>query len=428
MTAEPVWRIEDDCFVHDRDRLTYDQAIDILRTRLGPLVERIDVDLTDAVGRIAAQPLTAARPIPAFDNSAVDGYAFAFDTLAEADTATQLQVSSRVAAGAQQEHPVLQQGTAARIFTGAVMPKGADTVVMQEDCRVSEDGMTVLIPAGARPGSNIRKMGEDLNPGDGLVSKGEVLNPRDIARLASAGVSEVPVFKRLKVGLLSSGDELRAPGQELPPGAVFDANAPMLIAMAKNMPVELHFLGTMADEESEVETALASAAERFDVILTSGGASKGDADHLQTVLNRLGKSHIWQLAIKPGRPMMMGQIGQVPVFALPGNPVAVFICWCLFVHPALLHMAGATWPEPQRITVPAGFEVTKKKPDRRELYRGWLENRDGVTTAIKFQRDGSGLISGLQAATGLIEIPEEATSVAPGDLVRFWPLSQFSAP
>ncbi|MEO0496686.1 MAG: gephyrin-like molybdotransferase Glp [Pseudomonadota bacterium] len=422
------WRLEDDCFVHDRDRLTYEQAIAILRSRLKPLADIETILLENASGRILQDTAKAPRPIPAFDNSAVDGYAIAFRDLSDgANAQTQLSVSSRIPAGAQAVMPKLATGTAARIFTGGVLPEGADTVVMQEDCRTTETEDVVLIPAGLKKGSNIRRAGEDLQVGAPLTGLHERLRPADIARLASAGVHQVQVFGELRVAVISNGNELRQPGEALPPGAVFDANSKLLTSLAKHLPVETVFLGIMPDDYEQVKELIAEAARDFDVIITSGGASKGDADHLQAVLNDLGKSHMWQLAIKPGRPMMMGQIGQTPIFALPGNPVAVFICWCLFVHPSLLRLGGANWPTPQRITVPSGFEISKKKPDRREFYRGWLETHDGITQGVKFDRDGSGLIAGLQAATGLLEIPEEATSVAVGELINYWPLSQFGA-
>ena len=199
----------------------------------------------------------------------------------------------------------------------------------------------------------------------------------------------------------------------------------MLEALANALPVNVTTAPPVEDTLAAVEKRLEELAGSTDVILSTGGASKGDADHLRTALLSLGQCHLWQLAIKPGRPMMMGQIGQVPVFGLPGNPVAAFVCWCLYVYPALLRLAGAKWRIAQTFNVPAHFETPSKKPDRRVFYRGWFE-ADGDTIKVKkFERDGSGLISGLQAAQCLIEIPEDVTKIRPGEPVSVIPLSQF---
>jgi molybdopterin molybdotransferase len=419
------WVLSDDCFVHDRDRLRHDEVIEILRERLGPVTETETVSLSQACGRILAQGLEAPRALPGHDNAAVDGYAVRYADLHQSEP-TELAISVVVPAGIHQNLPELAQGTAARIFTGAIMPHGGDTVLMQEDCQTDESGTYVLIPPGIKLGANRRRAGEDVRESDTICQAGKRLGPADVARFASLGIAAVPVRNKLRVAILSSGNEIIShESDDLPLGGVFDANGPLLQSLAEALPTEVNRLPVIQDDLSITKQTLKQAAESHHVILTSGGASKGDGDHLRAALTELGQCHLWQLAIKPGRPMMMGQIGSVPVFGLPGNPVAVFICWCLYAYPSLLRLAGTQWRDPVAYPLPAGFDVPKKKTDRREFYRGWTETNNEVTTAMKFMRDGSGLISGLQAATGLIEIPESASSVTQGERVRFIPFDQF---
>jgi len=422
-------KLIDDCFVHDRERLRHDDVVALLRERLHPVVGSSEATLNEALGLVLAADCLAPRPIPAHDNAAVDGYAVNHADLS-GSSATTLPIGGRLAASVQADYPAHRAGKATRIFTGAVMPDGADTVVMQEDCEVTlgETGepVHVTIPPTLKPGANRRRAGEDVGQGELLLKAGDILRAQDLARLASAGMAHLRLFGRLKLAIVSTGDELRAPDSaDLPPGAIYDANQPMLKGLASALPVEARALGILPDRLGAVEDALADAARTHDVIVTSGGASKGEEDHLRSALEKLGHCHLWQLAIKPGRPMMMGQIGDTPVFGLPGNPVAVFVCWLLYVYPSLLRLAGAEWREPEKIMLPAGFSIPQKKQDRREFYRGWLETVNGQTVLKKFERDGSGLIAGLQAASGLIEVPEEVERIDEGDRLAFWPFSQF---
>lgn len=421
-------KLVDDCFVTDRDRLKHADAIELLRARLACVagIERLPIE--NAHGRVLAQSAVAASPVPAHTNAAVDGYSFAAADAAEAATEG-LPIGGRAAAG----HPfpmIVPKRAAIRIFTGAVLPEGHDTVAMQEDCdRLRVDGRDqVRIPAGLKRGANVRKAGEDVAAGAILFDPGAVLRPQDIAALASIGVGEVDVRKRVRVAILSSGDEVIVPGKPLAAGQVYDANAPMLKALGAAAGCEMHWLGVAADSMDTLAEQLGNAAAEFDVVLTSGGASQGDEDHLVGVLDRLGKRHLWQIAIKPGRPMAFGQIGDAIVVGLPGNPVAVFVCFLMYVFPMLRVLGGAEWREPRRWLLPAAFSVDKRKPGRREFWRGTLVERGGRMAVDKFARDGSGLISGLRAADGLIDIPEEIDMVSAGDLVSFIPMSEFGIP
>ncbi|MEP3047494.1 MAG: gephyrin-like molybdotransferase Glp [Roseibium sp.] len=415
----------DDCFLHDKDRLRHDEALAILKDQLTSIAGIEAVPLEGALERVLAEDITAPRNIPLADNSAVDGYAFRHSDHDEVGGFFPLE--QRIAAGHASDQ-TLTPWSAARIFTGAVMPPGADTVVMQEDCETHEqDGKDfVIIPQGLTIGANCRMAGEDVAEGTTILSAGHRLRPQDIAGIASTGLAELKVFRKLKVAIVSTGDELRRPGDLITVGDVYDSNHYLLRGLATSLPVEIEDLGILKDDADLIEKTLKDASERFDVILTTGGASRGEEDHMLGALDALGQRHMWQLAIKPGRPMMFGQIGDCVYLGLPGNPVAAMVCFLLYATPVLSLLGGGSFIEPQRFQVPAAFDVPKKKSDRREFYRGILEtDANGKTTANKFKRDGSGLITGLREADGLIEIPEEATSVERGQLVTFLPFSGF---
>ncbi|MEP3429555.1 MAG: gephyrin-like molybdotransferase Glp [Roseibium sp.] len=414
-----------DCFLHDKDRLRHDEALQILKNRLSVVAGIESCPLEDALERVLAEDISAPRNIPLADNSAVDGYAFRHADHDEVGGFFRLE--QRIAAGHATDQ-TLVPWSAARIFTGAVMPPGADTVAMQEDCETHEqDGKDfVIIPQGLNKGANCRLAGEDVAEGTVILSAGHRLRPQDIAAIASTGISDLKVFHKLKVALVSTGDELRRPGDLITVGDVYDSNHYLLRGLAASLPIEIEDLGILKDDAELIEKTLKDASERFDVILTTGGASRGEEDHMLDALDALGQRHMWQLAIKPGRPMMFGQIGSCIYLGLPGNPVAAMVCFLLYATPVLSVLGGGSFIEPQRFQVPAAFDVLNKKPDRREFYRGILEaDENGVTTANKFMRDGSGLITGLREADGLIEIPEEATAVERGQLVTFLPFSGF---
>lgn len=419
-------RLIDDCFLHDRDRLRHDEALAILRERVGPFVGTETLPLEQAGGRILAETIASPRNVPADDNSAVDGYAF---THADYEaTGGWFPVVDRIAAGHPSEIPHVR-GAAARIFTGGIMPAWADTVAMQEDCEphVQDGRKFVAIPPGLKLGANRRKAGEDLPEGAVIAEPGLRLRPQEIAAIASTGRTEVQVFSRLRVALVSTGDEIVRPGAPLGPGQVYDSNHFLLRALLETIGgVEITDAGVLPDESERVQDVLAGLVASHEAILTTGGASRGEEDHLVTSIDALGTRHLWQLAVKPGRPMSFGQIGGTAIVALPGNPVAVFVCFLLYVRPMLIAMSGGDWPEPQRYPVAAGFDMPKKKQDRREFLRGRLETNSGGNLVVrKFERDGSGLITSLREADGLIELPEHVATVRSGDTVTFMPFSGF---
>lgn len=416
-------KLIDDCFAHDKKRLRHAEALAILKRRVGPVVGKEAVPLAESAGRILAEPAVAPRPVPAHTNTAVDGYSVA---AADCGAGTELPVEGRAAAGHPLQHPAAP-ATAVRIFTGAVLPEGHDTVVMQEDVEARTAGgrTFVSIPPGLKRGANVRRAGEDVEAGETVLKAGAVLRPQDLAALASIGMAKVQCFSRLKVAIVSTGDEVVRAGTSFSAGQVYDANAPMLTALIASAGAAPTDLGVFPDKRDEVKRRLAEAARSFDAVIVSGGASRGEEDHFVAALDALGKRYLWQLAIKPGRPMSFGQIGDCVVLGLPGNPVAVFVCFLLYAWPLLRRMGGADWPEPTRYRLPALFAFPGRKVGRREFWRGILKETPHGLAVDKFARDGSGLISGLRAADGLIDIPEDVPEVKPGDRVAFIPFTEF---
>ena len=391
-----------------------DEALALLRHRLRPVTGAETIAAATADGRILAAPATAARANPPGPNSAVDGYGFAHEATGDGPQTLPL-IAGRAAAGAPFATSV-PHGQAIRILTGALLPQGVDTVVLEEDTRT--DGAAVAFNGPVKPRANTRRAGEDVNAGDTLLPKGARLRPPDLALLAAAGVREVAVRRPLRVGVLSTGDELAAPGSTMDPARTYDANRPMLLALAARWRHTAVDLGHVPDDRDALRDRLDTALA--DVILTSGGASAGDEDHVSSLLRDEGALASWRIALKPGRPLALGMRGGVPVFGLPGNPVASFVCALIFARPALSLMAGGGWAEPLSMTVPAAFEK-RKKPGRREYLRARL-GPEGIET---FASEGSGRVSGLSWADGLVELPDGAAQIAPGDPVRFLPYAGF---
>lgn len=417
-------RLIDDCFLHDKDRLRHADALALIRDRVSAVAAVEQASLEDAGGRILAEDMASTRMVPAHDNAAVDGYAFRHADY-EASGGW-FAVTDRITAG-HAPSAALQPGAAARIFTGAMMPEGADSVAMQEDCEAHEqDGRQfVAIPPGLKEGANRRKAGEDLATGDRIAAAGQALRPQDIAALASSGFSTVPVYRSIRVALLSTGDEIVRPGSTATEGKAYDSNHFLLRALLEPLGPRITDLGILPDESVRIRETIAGAAEIHDAVITTGGASRGEEDHVLDSLDALGSRHSWQLAVKPGRPMMFGQIGDCAFLGLPGNPVAAFVCFLLYVRPLLIRMGGGLWSEPERYGLPAAFTIAKKKADRREFLRGRLLSKDGIPHIAKFERDGSGLITSLREADGLIELDEACVGVRVGDIVQFIPFSQF---
>jgi len=416
-------RLANDCFAALDQLMPHDEAMRLLKERITPVVGTEEMALADALGRVLAEDVIAPRDIPAFANAAMDGFAVRHADL-EPEAETTLPVVMRVFAG--DVPKPLPEGAAARIFTGAPMPQGADTCVMQEDVDHDEAAGVAHFPAGIPRGINVRPAGEDQRAGAPVVRAGQRLRPPELAAIASTGAGRVKVFRRLKVALMSTGDEIIRPGAPFSEGKIYDANHFFLRGALATLPAEVVDFGILEDERAAVEAAFSRAAEECDVIITSAGISTGEADYMAETVRKLGRLHAWRLAIKPGKPIAFGQIGDTVYLGLPGNPVAAFVTFLVYGWPLLSGLAGHDWKEPERITLPAGFEMKRRKTGRREFLRGWLETDEaGRTVVRRFPKDGSGLISSAVAATGLIEITEEPDHVAPGDAVRFIPFGAF---
>ena len=420
--AAPVLppRLRDDCFAMPQgvDWVPVDDALARLRDGLHPVTGTERLATAAAAGRVLAEDVRARRSNPPRPNAAVDGYGFA-----HAATGAGVQrlplVPGRAAAG--QPHPgAVPAGQAIRILTGAILPDGVDTVVLEEDTAL--DGGTVVFDGPVKPFANTRKAGEDVAEGALALPAGHRLRAPDLALLSALGIAEVTARRPLRVAVLSTGDEIvDTPATPALPHQIWDANRPMLLALARGWGCAAVDLGHAPDDAARIARRLDAGARRADVILTSGGASAGDEDHVSALLRRRGKLTSWRIAVKPGRPLALALWRGVPVFGLPGNPVAALVCALVFARPALSLMAGAGWAEPRRFMVPAAFSK-RKKPGRREYLRARLTPEGAAEV---FGSEGSGRISGLSWATGLVELPDGAVEVTPGGPVAYIPYSAF---
>jgi len=412
-------RLTNDCFALPPgvDWTPVDEALRRLRERLCCVVGTETLGTGEVGGRILAEDAHARRSNPPAANSAVDGFGFAHSATGSGDQVLPL-VSGRAAAGAPFEG-VVPTGHALRILTGALLPVGVDTVVLEED--TTTDGARVAFKGPVKQGSNTRKAGEDIAAGSVALVSGTRLEASELALLAATGVTEVLAYRPLRVGVLSTGDEIADPGDDTDPRYTFDANRPMLLELLRDWRMQAVDLGHVRDDRALLSARLNEGAASCDAILTSGGASAGDEDHVSALLGQTGSRSDWRIALKPGRPLALGMWGGVPVFGLPGNPVAALVCTLVFARPAFAVMGGEGWREPQGFTVPAAFEKDKR-PGRREYLRARL---DHAGRAEVFKSEGSGRISGLAWADGLVELGDGAVAIRPGDPVRYVPYASF---
>ncbi len=424
-------QLSDDCFAFGGPLIGLDEALKLLLERTAPVTGIEPVPLAAARGRVLAEDIVAPRDVPPHDNSAVDGYALYFDDLAPG-AETVLPVKGRAAAG----HPldaVQARATAVRIFTGAPMPAGADgtqasgpdTVMMQEDC-TERDGF-VYVPPGIKRGSNRRKRGEDIKDGTVILRAGRRLKPQDVGLAASIGLTRVPARMPLRVAIFSTGDEVREPGTPAPAGTVYDANRFSLLAALQGLGCAVTDLGILPDRFEAIRDGLARAAAAHDLILTSGGMSTGEEDHIKAAVEALGSLHFWRLAIKPGRPIAFGQVDRVPFVGLPGNPVAVMVTFLRIARPLILRLSGATLSPPRLFKLRVDFEH-KKKAGRREWVRAMIVHEDGGAGVLrKFPRQGAGILTSMVESDGLVELGEDVTHLKPGETVDFLPFSEVDA-
>jgi molybdopterin molybdotransferase len=380
------------------------------------------VALRDALGRILAEPIVSPMNVPGHTNSAMDGYALAGTDL-PVEHSRRLPVLGTAWAGRPFDGQVAS-GSAVRIMTGAVMPQGTDTVIMKEQVEEQSDqqGEAIVIGAGHRVGQNVREAGEDVAVGCRLLDAGERIMPAELGLLASLGIGEVSVKRRLRVAFFSTGDELRSLGETLGPGDVYDSNRYTLYGMLARLGVEVIDMGVVRDEPEAVRDAFLEAARVGDAIISTGGASTGEADYVTETLTQLGEVRFWRIAIRPGRPLAFGRVGDAVFFGLPGNPVAVMVTFYQFVQPALTRMMGSSDPRPNPTVRATCVSRLRKKPGRVEFYRAILErDSQGRTTVRSTGKTGSGLLHTMSDANCFIILPEEGENVEPGAEVEVQP-------
>ena len=410
-----------DRFSADDRLMPVGEALSILAARVVPVAGVEEVPLRDALGRILAADVVAGVSVPPHDNSAVDGVAVFFEDVA-ASGETRLPLVGRVAA----VHPftgTVSPGQALRIFTGAPMPAGPDTVVMQEDYRFADGHAVIRAGLRLRRGDNRRHAGEDVKAGDVVLRAGIRLRPQDMGLAAAVGRPTLTLRRPLRAAVFSTGDEVRDPGTDLPPGGIYDSNRYSITGLLSGLGCRVTDLGILPDRFDAIRDALAEAATDHDLIVTSGGVSIGEEDHVKAAVAAQGGLHFWRLAIKPGRPVALGEVRGVPFVGLPGNPVAVMVTFLLVARPLILRLAGVAATEPHRYPVPAAFDY-RKKPGRREYLRGRLVAGEAGLAVDRFAADGSGILSSMTTTDGLIDLPEDLAEVKPGETVDFLPFAE----
>jgi molybdopterin molybdotransferase len=394
--------------------LSVAEALDRLLAQARPVAETETLAADDALGRILAEDLVSQVTVPPLDNAAMDGYALRVADWAEDRW---LRVAQRIPAGAVGQP--LAPDTAARIFTGAPIPSGADAVVMQEDCDSRED--EVLARRPPRPGDHIRRAGEDITGGQTVLRAGQRLGPARLGVAAATGATRLAVRRRLKVAVFFTGDELVMPGQPLPAGRIYNSNRATLTALLRQLGCEVLDLGQVPDRLEATVDTLEQASRAADVVLTSGGVSVGEEDHVKAAVQRLGRVDMWKVAMKPGKPLVLGQVGEADFLGLPGNPVSAFVVFCLFARPFLLQRMGAESQSPVAFTVPAGFDWPKPGK-RREFLRARLEGG----RAVLYPSQSSGVLTSVAWAEGLVDV-DSGMTVRQDDPVRYLPLSELLA-
>lgn len=393
--------------------LTYEQALETLLAAAQAVTRTELIDSHLALGRILAEPVCSTINVPPVDNSAMDGYALRVADAA--DLPVRLPVTLRVPAGA--APGILPAAAAARIFTGAPVPAGADVVVPQEHCR-AEDGAVVL-ERPLRAGDNIRRAGEDIRIGAEVLAAGTLLGPAHMGLLASIGVAQVRVYGRLRVAAFFTGDELVMPGEALGPGKIYNSNRHVLHGLLGALGCVVTDLGIIPDNLEATRAALRQAAEGHDLIMTSGGVSVGEEDHVKNALQAEGTLQTWKIAIKPGKPLAFGEVAGTPFIGLPGNPVSGFVTFMILAQPYIRKRQGAGVVRPRALTLRADFSWTKTTP-MREFLRVRRNEQGGLEL---YPRQGSGVLSSCVWADGLVENPPENT-IQPGDPVRYIPFGE----
>lgn len=394
---------------------TFDEALAHLIQQANPTNKTETISITDAQGRILAEDIVSSINVPPHDNSTMDGYALKLASLQTTDTFT---ISQRIAAG--EIGTALADNTVARIFTGAKIPPNVDAVIMQEETELIEGDNKVKITAkNTRGGQNIRRIGEDITLNDTILNKGHLLKPQDLGLITSIGIDKVNVYQPLTIATFTTGSELLEPNQILEEGKIYNANRYVLAGAIPELGFKLIDLGIIPDTLNDTIEAMEKAANLADVVITTGGVSVGEEDHIKPAIEQLGKLDMWKVKMKPGKPLAYGYINQTPFIGLPGNPVSAFATFKLFATPYLQTMQGQTNALATPIWLTANF-ATEKAQFRREFARGKLINNQQQTQVELYPNQGSGVLSSTVWADGLVVIPED-TIIKQGDKVAFYP-------
>ena len=378
--------------------------------------------LDNSIGRILAKDIRSKINVPGFDNSAMDGYTIALDENNLSEINQTFNVVDRIAAGSTGNE--LKKGNAARIFTGAPIPPGANTVIMQEECQLSEDGSKITITRAIKLNENIRPTGNDILQKDVILSAGKKIEPEDISLAASVGIGELEVFKKLKVGVFFTGDELVEPGNSLTPGKIYNSNRYALVALLNKAGCDVINLGNIKDNFDSTCDALENLSRECDLIMTTGGVSVGEEDHVKPAVEKLGSINLWKIKMKPGKPLAYGQVKNIPFIGLPGNPVSSFVTYCIFALPFIKKMQGNSHFETKVIKVKSNFDCKRAKP-RREYARVRIDYSSEIPLANLYPKQGSDVMSSVVWADGFIEIPENTTFDS-GTILNYYPLSELT--
>ncbi|MFT7453963.1 MAG: molybdopterin molybdotransferase [Saprospiraceae bacterium] len=422
LVTTPAVHEVNDCYSPAQQLQTAETVWQGMQALASTQVKSQTLPLEQCMNRRLAEALTTPYDSPRFDNAAVDGYAFNCNDLIQQPDATLPLMATEANAGGS-EKLSLKQGYCMRVLTGAQMPKGANTVVMQEDVHLTNDSVT--FPSHYKAHSNWRPQGEDVKAGEVIINQGQLIRPQDIGLAAAAGQAQLRVYNKVRVALFSTGNEVYELGQELPEDGIYDVNRYLLKALLTSLHCEVTDLGILADDFSTIRTALDSASQDHQLIITSGGASTGSHDHIANVLKDLGEVHAWRLAIKPGRPLAFGQLGPALFLGLPGNPVAANVCTLMFGQPLIRALSGGGWHRPKSYPQKLGFDVNKKV-GRREWLRVFQEQQpNGDYVLQRSASHGSGILTSMTRADGLVEVDEASGNIPAGSLVDFIPFTSF---
>jgi len=407
---------------YDPASITVEEARANALDNIDPITGSEKISIRECLNRVLAEDIYSPIQVPGHDNSAMDGYAIAGSDLPDKDVKSYRIIGTAFAGTPFTE--ACNAGEVVRIMTGAVIPEGCDTVVMQEHVE-AVDNTTVKIGEGHQKGQNVRQAGEDIAKGSVVITKGWRITPADLGILASLGIGEMKIYRRPRVAFFSTGDELRSVGETLGPGDIYDSNRYTLYGMLKRLDVDILDMGVIKDNPDALREAFQQASEMADIIITSGGVSVGEADYIKTILEEMGDITFWKVGMKPGRPLTFGKINNAQFFGLPGNPVSVMVTFYQFVQPAIHYLASGIAQYPASLNATCASSL-RKRPGRFEFQRGIYEqNKNGELSVSKTGHQGSGVLTSMSHANCFILLPVEATSVEPGEIVQIQPFNGF---